>query len=129
MNEEAIFATQQPPRSGTDDTRKCCRSPSGRITGQRNTVFQKCIASDSLVARDKRVDRLAQEAFTIVVAREESTARVLTTASFHIVPNKHRIPLLLRVELETAFPDPDTELDLRTLEKLPWLVIYLAYLM
>jgi cytochrome P450 len=129
MNEEAIAATQQPPRSGTDQARKRRRSPSGHITGQRNTIFQKCLASDSLAAGDKRVDRLAQEAFTIVVAGGEATARVLTTASFHIVANKHRVLSLLRLELETAFPDPDTELDLRTLEKLPWLVIYLAYLM
>jgi hypothetical protein len=60
------------------------------------------------------------------VAGGEATARVLATASFHIVANKHRVLSLLRLELETAFPDPDMELDLKTLEKLPWLVSCLS---
>jgi hypothetical protein len=128
MNEEAIAAIQQPTLSDRDHARKRRRSPSGRVTGQRNTIFQKCLASRFLAAEDKRVDRLAQEAFTIVVAGGEATARVLATASFHIVANKHRVLSLLRLELETAFPDPDAELDLKTLEKLPWLVSYLAHL-
>jgi cytochrome P450 len=119
MHQEAITAVQR-SNFDTDHTRN--RRSRNRVTEQPHTIFQKCLASQRLTADEKCADRLAQEAFTIVVAGGEATARVLSTATFHVIANKHRVLPMLRLELETAFPDASAELDLKTLEKLPWLV-------
>jgi cytochrome P450 len=90
---------------------------------QRGTIFESCLASDDLSEEEKCADRLAQEAFAVIVAGGEASARTLSTASFHIAANKDVLSRL-RLELEEAFPDPNKELNLNTLEKLPWLVRY-----
>jgi cytochrome P450 len=122
MQKEAVAAIKQHTLSYADDAGQCKENLSHRTTAHCNTIFSKCLASSHLTVNDKRVDRLAQEAFTIVVAGGEATARVLAVASFHIVANKHRVLSALRLELEAAFPDKYAQLDLKTLEKLPWLV-------
>jgi cytochrome P450 len=89
--------------------------------GPHGTIFQSCLTSDRLLPQEKSADRLAQEAFAVIVAGGEASARALSTASFHIAANKNVLSRL-RMELEAAFPDPNQSLDLKTLEKLPWLV-------
>jgi hypothetical protein len=86
------------------------------------TVFESCLASGHLAPDEKRADRLAAEAFTVIAAGGEVSARALSTASFHIIANKDRVLSVLRKELEIAFPNPGVQLDLKTLERLPWLV-------
>jgi hypothetical protein len=122
MHKEATSAIQQHILFDPGQAKAERGGQSQQLSRQRNTIFQSCLRSDHLPTEEKRIDRLAQEAFTIVVAGGEATARVLAIASFHIIENKHRVLKALKMELETAFPDPNIELDLKTLERLPWLV-------
>jgi hypothetical protein len=127
MRKETVAAVKQHTHGDTDHAEVSKQAVSHQVTAHHNTIFRKCLVSHHLTAEDKLVDRLAQEAFTIVVAGGEATARVLAVASFHIVANRDRVLSTLKLELEAAFPDPNAKLPLSTLEKLPWLVrIYTA---
>lgn len=85
------------------------------------TIFNS-ILSSSLVPEEKGTSRIAQEGFVVVVAGGETTARVLTTATFHLLANRDTALLRLKRELALAMPDPDARIDMKTLEHLPWLV-------
>ncbi|KAF2630917.1 putative flavonoid 3-hydroxylase [Macroventuria anomochaeta] len=91
------------------------------VKEQQSTIFQSCLKSRHLDADEKKLDRLAQEAFTIIVAGGETTARVLTTATFYMVEHKERVILRLRDELRSISSDFSKELSLKALEQLPWL--------
>lgn len=92
-------------------------------TGSRSTstIFSS-ILSSKLPPEEKRKGRLAQEGFVIVVAGGETTARVLTAATFHLLANKHNVLPKLREELLLAMPDQGARPNVKTLEQLPWLV-------
>ena len=91
-------------------------------TQNMDTIFQRCLESRRLNSEDKTPERLAQEAFTIIVAGGEAPARVLSTACFHIIANKERVLSNLTRELKTSFPDANAQLDITELQKLPYLV-------
>lgn len=84
------------------------------------TLFDS-ILSSSLPPEEKSTSRIAQEGFVIVVAGGETTARVLTTATFHLLANRDTALLRLKGELALAMPDPDARIGTATLERLPWL--------
>lgn len=75
---------------------------------------------------EKRARRIAQEGFLIMAAGGETTARVLTTATFHLLTNKDALTRL-KNELETIMPEPDSKVELKVLEQLTWLVSYCVY--
>lgn len=56
-----------------------------------------------------------------MVAGGETTAQVLTVATFHLLKNKATALAKLKVELGNVMVDPNARVDLKTLEKLPWL--------
>lgn len=85
-------------------------------------IFESILASKILSVQEKQANRVAQEAFVVLVAGGETTARVLTTATFHILANRETVLLRLKEELTTAMTNPDTHVDMKTLEQLPWLV-------
>lgn len=85
------------------------------------TLFDS-ILSSSLPPEEKSTSRIAQEGFVIVVAGGETTARVLTTATFHLLANRDTALLRLKGELALAMPDPDARIGTAALERLPWLV-------
>ena len=60
----------------------------------------------------------------MIAAGGETTARVLATATFHLLANQNSVLVKLKNELVTVMEDPNTRPDMRTLEKLPWLVSY-----
>ncbi|KAH8700030.1 putative flavonoid 3-hydroxylase [Phaeosphaeriaceae sp. PMI808] len=91
------------------------------VKEQQSTIFQSCLKSRHLDADEKKLSRLAQEAFTIIVAGGETTARVLTTATFYMVEHKERIMPRLRDEFHSISSDLSEELSLKALEQLPWL--------
>ena len=88
------------------------------------TVFESILASKGLSDEEKQEDRIAQEGFVVLVAGGETTARVLTTATYHLLANQTALHKL-REEIATVMVTPETQVDVKTLEQLPWLVITL----
>jgi cytochrome P450 len=88
-------------------------------TAQHPTIFHEMLKSN-LPPEEKSLERLANEAQTIIGAGLETTAWALSIASFHLI-NSPKILQTLRTELQEAIPDPSTTLDWLQLEKLPYL--------
>ncbi|KAL8765571.1 MAG: hypothetical protein Q9209_007402 [Squamulea sp. 1 TL-2023] len=86
-----------------------------------NNIFQSILSSKSLPPREKERNRITQEAFVVLVAGGETTARVLTTAAYHLVANRDTALSRLKEELATVFVKPETRVDVKDLEQLPWL--------
>jgi cytochrome P450 len=83
------------------------------------TIFHALLSSD-LPPEDKGVERLTDEADTIIAAGQETLSQVLTYISFHLLSN----PVVLRTlkeELAKAIPDPDVVTLEATLANLPYL--------
>jgi cytochrome P450 len=83
------------------------------------TIFHELLESD-LLPSEKEVQRLGDEAQTILGAGLETTAWALTVATFHILDNPN-ILKNLRHEIEQAIRDPYNEVEWQRLEKLPYL--------
>ena len=119
MHKQADKAINDPSRIGYLD------SPSkiapGRVPQTPNNIFQS-ILSSGLSAAEKQQNRIAQEGFVVLVAGGETTARVLATATYHLLANQDSVLLRLKDELANAMEDPNMRPDVRTLEQLPWLV-------
>ena len=94
----------------------------GIKTGSGTDVFQAIISCGSLPAQEKQEDRIAQEAFNVILAGSLTTAVVLTTATYHLLMDQDNCLAKLKEELRAVAEDPYTRVDVRTLEQLPWLV-------
>lgn len=105
-------------------TRKPTQLTHGTTTKDVN-VFSSILASKVLSPEEKEENRIAQEGFVVLVAGGETTARVLTTATYHLLANKETALAMLKEELTAVMADPDTQVDVKTLEQLPWLVSHL----
>ena len=66
------------------------------------------------------MERLTDEAVTIVVAGSETVAWALTVGTYHILANVS-ILRKLKTELATAIPEPSKSMPQVTLENLPYL--------
>jgi cytochrome P450 len=73
------------------------------------TIFHELLESD-LPPSEKGVQRLGDEAQTILGAGLETTAWALTVATFHILDNPN-ILKNLRYEIEQAIRDPYDEVE------------------
>ena len=91
------------------------------IASRSSSIF-RAILSSSLPTDEKKRNRIAQEGFVVIAAGGETTARVLATASFHLLANRDSVLVKLKDELVTTMEDPNTRPNIGTLEKLPWLV-------
>ena len=107
--------------SQTDVTSKSTEASDGTTT-KTIPLFESIFASKTLSPEEKGANRVAQEGFVVLVAGGETTARVITTATFHILANKDTVLRRLKEELSTVMVDPDMNVDMRVLEQLPWLV-------
>lgn len=56
-----------------------------------------------------------------MAAGRETTARTLTVATFHLLANQD-VTARLKNELKSVMPEPESQVELRILEQLPWLV-------
>lgn len=83
------------------------------------TIFHELLESD-LPPSEKGVQRLGDEAQTILGAGLETTAWALTVATFHILDNPS-ILKKLRHEIEQVMRDPYDRVEWQQLEKLPYL--------
>ena len=107
--------------SQNDVTNKSTEASDGTTT-KSIPLFESILASKILSPKEKGANRVAQEGFVVLVAGGETTARVITTATFHILANKDTVLRRLKEELSTVMIDPDMDVDVKTLEQLPWLV-------
>jgi len=82
-------------------------------------VFHE-ILNSKLSNEDKGVDRLTDEAQTLVIAGSETVAWAMTVATYHLISNPHLLKEL-KTELAGAIPDPDVSTSQTTLEQLPYL--------
>lgn len=82
------------------------------------TVYHSLLASN-LPLREKTVDHMSNNAFILIVAGGETTAKVLTVITYYLLANRV-ILQRLRDELEEASSDGLPEL--KVLEQLPLLV-------
>lgn len=83
------------------------------------TIFHEVLNSD-LPSHEKGLQRLGDEAQTIIGAGLETTAWALTHAAFYII-NQPATMKQLQDELKAAIPDPTAPLDWLRLEELPYL--------
>ena len=88
----------------------------------KSNIFKSLLTSRHLSQKEKERDRITQEAFVVLVAGGETTARVITTASYHILANKGTVLLKLREELATLSGNVNSRLEVKVLEQLPYLV-------
>lgn len=71
------------------------------------------------------VEEIKDEALSILAAAADTTGNAMTVSAYNVV-NNLVIYQRLYAELEAAFPDANAILDYPTLEKLPYLVFFLA---
>ncbi|KAK5999201.1 Cytochrome P450 monooxygenase hepH [Cladobotryum mycophilum] len=91
-----------------------------RSDGRQN-LYQAILSSNVLPPAEKTAYRMAQEGFVSVGAGAETTAMVLTAATFHILTNHDQILLPLKEELNGIMTNRDINASLKDLERLPWL--------
>lgn len=89
-------------------------------TDKPPTLFHS-IERSQLPPQEKSAARLQQEGATMLFAGSETTARLLCHTVFHLLDNPD-ILRQIREEVLKAVGDSKRIPDLRTLEKLPWLV-------
>lgn len=86
----------------------------------RKSIFDPLVDS-SVPAGERTLQRLQDEGFMVFGAGAETTARVLSIASFYLASHKD-ISQRLRAELQELLPTPTSTANLVQLEKLPYLV-------
>nr|DAD54578.1 TPA_asm: putative tryptophan 6-hydroxylase [Fusarium equiseti] len=89
----------------------------------KSCVFEALLRS-KLPASEKTVDRLKGEGQTLIGAGTLTTANVLKHVVFHTLDNPDRLHALA-AELEAEFPDPNEDVSLDRLERLPLLTAYI----
>ncbi len=87
---------------------------------RRKTIFEE-LRDSNLPPDQKAVDRLKEEGFILVLAGGDTSAKVLTTLTYHLLSNPN-ILRRLKAELVKAMPDPNASLPAIKLEQLPYLV-------
>lgn len=90
-------------------------------TTKTNQVKIFTEALGKLPEKEKEIERFTDEAFVVMMAGGETTARALSSLVYHVVSNP-RILSGLQQELDSAIPDLSQETPLTKLEALPYLV-------
>ena len=83
------------------------------------TIFHELLSS-KLPEKDKTIDRLADEALSVVSAGGETTSWALTVATYYVLADP-TILRRLRAELKDAMPNLNDETPSAVLEQLPYL--------
>jgi hypothetical protein len=91
------------------------------LKAETEKVFQCILSSKGLSAIDKQPDILADQGFELIIAGAETTSRVLTLATYHLL-TRPEILSRLQIELENCIPDEKDRAPLHVIEQLPWLV-------
>ena len=96
--------------------------PQNTLSPNELNVFQLILRSKTLPEKEKSRNRITEEAFDLLIPGGETTSRILTTATYHILANRAHVLPRLKSELSAIFVDRDTRPDVKDLEKLVWLV-------
>ncbi|KAJ5758602.1 cytochrome P450 [Penicillium odoratum] len=88
-------------------------------TGRRH-LFGAILNNPNMPPEEQHFTRIAQEGALVVGAGGETSARILTTASFFLAADK-QIMSKLQAELQSAIPDQNSTPSLKELESLPYL--------
>lgn len=86
----------------------------------QNTVFD-ALNDPSLPPEERTLDRLQDEGQILLGAGSETTAKTLTTITFHLLNNRSLLRKL-KEELKQVMPTPSSTASWTELEKLPYLV-------
>ena len=87
---------------------------------KRKTIIEE-MRDSNLPPEQKSVDRLKEEGFILVLAGGDTSAKVLTALTYHLLSNPY-ILQRLKKELVEAIPDPNVSIPVAKLEQLPYLV-------
>ncbi|KAL9601749.1 MAG: hypothetical protein Q9179_002771 [Wetmoreana sp. 5 TL-2023] len=87
---------------------------------QANSIFHEILKA-KIPESEKTVDRMTQEAQSIISAASETTSSVLATTIFHILDNPD-VHERLKAELKGAIEHPKALAEWRRLQQLPYLV-------
>ena len=94
----------------------------GSSKSPSTSIFQSILSSQSVTPGDKEESRMAQEGFHIIAAGGESTARILTNATFFLLDNRDTYLPRLKSEIASVVTNPNERMSLKKLEQLPFLV-------
>lgn len=83
------------------------------------TIFHEILES-KLPESEKTLERLSDEAISIVSAGGETTSWALTVATYYLL-DRPEILRKLKIELREAMPDLNVEVPAQVLEQLPYL--------
>lgn len=96
--------------------------PKTHETSSNMALFQ-CISDSNLPAHEKSAKRLAHEAVVVISAAAETTSRALSITMFYIL-SEPQVLRRLRDEIDIAMPDYSILPSAKSLEELPYLVLY-----
>jgi cytochrome P450 len=93
-----------------------------RLTStSHETIYHHLLASADNYHDQITTQGLVSEAITLIAAGSDTVAQACTSAVFYTLSSPHVLERLID-ELHDAWPNKDSEVGLRTLEKLPYLV-------
>ncbi|KAI5922175.1 putative flavonoid 3-hydroxylase [Camillea tinctor] len=90
-------------------------------SGEFQTVFRSILTNNNLPPWEKTPTRMAEEAFILIGAGGETTARALTAVTYFVLSNKDTVLPKLKEELLSVMPDPLSRPSVKELERLPYL--------
>ena len=105
------------------DVERVVRDIDEGMKPERETIFHTVLNPEAAKAagvETPTVRHMVDEAFGFLGAASETAGNAMTMCAFHVLYNPE-IYKRLRRELVRAFPDPTKQIDLLSLEKLPYL--------
>ena len=90
----------------------------------QSTIFQAILESD-LPAHEKDLERLEHEGQEVIGAGSETSARILTLATYHVLTTpglQQRLQAEIRAEIRAETAQSSVQVDVNKLESLPLLV-------
>jgi hypothetical protein len=91
-------------------------------TDLKPTIFKDLLTPDPDAGyAPPTPEQLKDEAYSILAAAADTTGNAMTVAAYRVVSDP-TMYMKLTAELKAAFPDPNSKMDSRILEKLPYLV-------
>ena len=88
----------------------------------KQDIFSSMLSHKTQLETDKSLHRMSQEGFALIGAAGETTSRVLSIATYHILANRQDMLPSLRKELDQVMPTPTSRPAIKELEQLPFLV-------
>ncbi|KAL9073901.1 MAG: hypothetical protein Q9157_004568 [Trypethelium eluteriae] len=85
------------------------------------SIFHSILFNPNISPDEQKPKRMAQEGFGVVGTGGETTGRIVTTAMFFLLEKKSDALERLKRELAETLSQPGAKIDLKTLERLPWL--------